>query len=607
MALFSRIPEDVAALKSEFEDLHSGDADRLLRYRTYREENEVARDGLASQFSGDDSDYGQKRRRQQRIPQRHSVALPFGQAMTVKHAFRIAGRLPDVVVDRREETPQERYRSDTIEKMVWGIIRESKGEAELADAAWDSSQLGAACFQVYFDVAKQMPIFRSLDPSGVLVVRGLDDPHDFQRFYRFWSVPRSTFEADYRDRTFRGKPVEVGRCSVDEVTIVECSDRTKKVRFTLDDGIGLSEYQHDLGFVPYVVIPNVGPQRRIWGWADYEFVRALVQYLPSLFSREADILRQVANGSYVEKGTGQSPATILATLRSGGIVPSRRDGSLEPVQPPDVPAFAEGHREMALKSLKMLGFVPDAAWGDGTAGSGSDRGLQLQPLIELSAMKQVNWGAGKSRLFSMALRMVEGKQAGPARYRGTVKRGARRSPFVFTLEPNDPSKPKGSTVQMKNPLFNPESLDPGDEMIDVPNSPKELFDGDYDVRFVWQNRIDPDDPAFVLSELNKFEQGTQSLRTTLERLGVESPEDEMKLIEQEAERFPWLRSGMIAMLKAQLANAGQGDGGGRPVDTGTGLDAGLSTMLGKDGAALDADGGATALNGDAGGQLYGGA
>lgn len=594
---FDKTPDDVKALKQEFEALRNGDASRLSRYREYREENEASRDGDVLQFQGN-SDYDVVRG--QRGPMRHNIPLPFGQAMTVKHSYRIAGRLPDVVVDRREESPQERFRSDTMEKMVWGIIRESKGETEFADAAWDGSQLGASCFQIYWNVKKQMPIFKSLDPGAVLVVRGLNDPFDFQRFYRFWSVPKSVFQAEYRNSSVRGEKVRVEDCSVDDVTIVECSDTKTATRFALEDGILLDEWSHDYGFVPYTVIPNIGPQRRIWGWADYEFTRALIQYLPQLLGREADILRAVANGSYLEKGTGQSPEALNAALQKGGVIPSKRDSSVEPIQPPDVPAFADAHRESVMQYIKMLGFAPDAAWGDGAAGSGSDRGLQLQPLQELSTMKQLNWSVGLSRLFRMAFEMIEGKQVGTARYRGKTQKGARRSPFNILIGPNV------EPVSEPNPDFNPETLDGGEDFIDVPRDPKVLFDGDHDVRFEWQNRVDPDDPAFVLSELNKFQQGAQSLRTTLERLGVESPEDEMNLIEQESERFPWLRQGMIQMIKAQMDNQ-QGAGGGNPGDVATGLDEGLGQMLTPDGSALDADGAATGLNSDVGGPLYGGA
>ena len=222
------------------------------------------------------------------------------------------------------------------------------------------------------------------------------------------------------------------------------------------------------------------------------------------------------------------------------------------------------HRESVMQYIKMLGFAPDAAWGDGAAGSGSDCGLQMQPLAELSRMKQLNWSVGLSRLFAMAFEMIEGQQVGTARYRGKTKKGSRRSPFNLLIGPDQ------APVQEPNDQYNPDSLTEGtdEEFIEVPRDPETLFDGDHDVRFEWQTESqDPSDPAFVMSELNKFQQGAQSLRTTLENLGVESPEDEMNLIEQESERFPWLRQGMIQMLKAQMDNQ-QGAGGGAPGEGG---------------------------------------
>jgi hypothetical protein len=597
VGIFTRTntPDDVAALKDEFTALRNADSERLCRYRDYRDETEAGRDETALRFTGGD-DYGQRSVTPE--PIRHSIPLPFGQAMTVKHSYRIAGRLPDIVVDRREESPQERYRSDTMEKMLWGIIRESKGQAEFADAAWDASQLGAACFSIYFDYKKQMPLFRALDPAGVLVVKGLNDPHEFQRFYRFWEVPKATFVSEYRNSLFRGEPVQVDRASKQMVTIVECADPHGRIRFQLEDAIPLDERKDEYGFTPYVVVPNIGPYRKVWGWADYEFVRALVQYFPQLIGREADIIRSVANGTYVEKGTGQNPGTIVAALRKGGVIPARRDGTLEPVNPPQVPGFVDAHRDTVMQLIRDLGFAPAAAWGDGNAGSGSDRGLQLGPQLELSAMKQINWANGLSRLAGMAFQMIEAKQTGTARYRGIQKRGARRSPFNLLIGPDQ------QPVQQANPSFDAESGG-DDEFIEVPRSPKELFDGDHDARFEWQNRIDPDDPAFALSELNKFQQGLQSAHTTLERLGCESPEDELKLIEQENDRFPWMRQGMIALIRAQLA--GQGQGGGPSQSPATGLDDGLATMLGKDGQAMNVDGGTQALGSSGLGQLYGGA
>lgn len=603
MGLFERspLPKDVRdelnVLGAEFEELRAADSERLARYSRYRDEIEnVGRDNDLDTAIGT-LDYRRERKNSPEFS-RHRITLPYAQATTVKHANRIAGRMPDVIVDRREESAQERHRSDTIEKIVWGIHRESNGEVCLSGAAWDGSQIGSACFEAYFDPRRQMPLYRDVDPASVVVVRGVDDPHDFERVYRFWSVPLASLQAQYRNREFAGFPVELGniepRQKVDGreyVTIVQTSDRRRAVRFVMEGRVGLQAWTHDYGFTPYVVIPNLGPERKVWGWADYEFIRDLARYLPVYFGREADILKMVANGAFKVKGTKLSTSAVRRILSNGGILPVGREGDVEPVEVPQVPAFAESHLERARTMLNDLGFSPPAAWGDGAAGSGSDRGLQLQPMLELTNLKQINWGAGLSRLGSMCLRMIDLKQVEPTRYRGVAKRGARKSPFNLLIGPE------------VEPVV--QQSDDGED-IELPRSPKELFDGDYSVRFVWQNRIDVDDPAYVASELNKFAQGVQSLRTTLERLGIQSPEDEIKLIEDEAERHPWLRDGMIKLMQMQMDASQQGQGGGQPFDPAGAMGGALDQMTTKDGSALDADAGAGALNGGIG-QLYGGA
>ncbi len=591
--------EDLDHFAAEFEELRAAEGERLARYQQYRDECEATRDtDLNLTQPSTFTDYGRvKVKDGERL--RHRFTFPFAQALTVKHAYRIAGRLPDAVVDRREETPQERYRSDTMEKIWWSIVRASNGETNFADAAWDASQVGAAAFDLYYDVNLQTPVFRAIDPANCLVVRGLNDPHDFERAYRWWNVPVTTLAATYHGKEFRGTPVTVDGVTEMVATVVQVATKTKLIKFIADAGgpqvVGLEEKEHNFGFVPYVIIPNLGPYRRIWGWADYEFVREIGRYINVALGREADVLGMTANGAVKATGTQMTAHQILQALQQGGVIPLKKDGDIAPVGAPEMPGFEQAHVTALFDVFERIGFAPPAAWGSLGASSGSDRGLQLQPMIELTAMKQSNYKAGLSRLGEMAFLMVERKQAGAARFYGTATRGVKSKKFNVTLD---------STVT--DPINQPIQTPDGEDVIQVPANPKDLFNGDHSIRFVWQNRIDVDDPAYVAAELNKFAQGVQSLRTTLERLGVEAPEDEIRLIETEAEQHPWLRQGMIKLLEMQLAADQQGQGGGQPFDPTAAIGSGLDTMTGSGTASLDSDALTGALNGGVG-QLFGGA
>jgi hypothetical protein len=588
------LADELAFYAQEFEQLRMIHGDRLARYRDYRAELELSRRKQAIRQSEID-DYGQERLAPN-TPRRHAIALPFGQALTVKHAYRVAGRPPDAVVDRREENESERYRSNVMEKLVWAIYGASNGDVQLSDGAWDGSQVGSCVFDLYFDQARQLPVFREVDPATFLDVPGDEDPHHFTRVYRFWETPVVTLRADYAGKSFRGEPIpvaDIGSYRKEGTTelalTVQMCDRRRALRFVMGKRpVPLYELQHDLGFTPYVVIPNLGPERNVWGWSDYEFVRDLVDYLPRLFSREADLIRMVSSGVYLEQGTGLSGARLTSIFRQGGFVPGKRDAQLTPIGTAEVPSFEPHHHDMGLAYFKMLGFSPDADWGESGATSGSDRSLQLTPSYQLSGLKQINWGSGLSRLYSYAFQMFERKQTGPAYVSGVQRSTSTRREERFGFRFPQPDPPPDS-VDLEGP----------------PQTAEELFAGNYQVRFVWQNKVDPDDPAYVASELNKFQQGAQSLETTLENLGNNAPEEEMRRIEAEADRFPWIRQGQIALLKAQMQQGAQGEGGGpppAPADYGAAGD----TMAQPDGRALDLDALTGTLNNGVG-TPYGGA
>lgn len=610
-------PDDLVTLQRRYDAIRVAEDDRILRMKMYRDENNDPRRLPTNEITPDHLDYG--RRRDLVGPQRHRLPLPFGKALTVKHAYRISGKLPDVIVDQRDESAEERFRSDSMEKIAWSVMRASKAETNLSAGGWHASELGSACFDLYWDFTEQIPKFRAIDPLSICVVPGMDDPHDFQEVYRHWNAPVVTIQAEYEGKSFRGEPIDVSllQSSVkDEKTglpmlnIVQNVTKQKMTRFVKcgDKVVGLWEREHNYGFVPYIVIPNVGPYDEIWGWADYEFVRSLAHYIPAMFARQADVLRSVGNGAYQENGTGVASATITRIIREGGVVSTRRDSKVEPITPPQMPAFASEHSDMALEFLKMLGFAPDSAWGtQHYRSSGSADKGQLQPLVEYTAMKQLNWQAGLTKLFGQAYRMIERElKEGSVTYHGTQpgKAGARHQ-FAFTFGPG------AEAVQGQNEQddgFGNTEID----VFDIPTDPTSLFKGDYSIRFTWRNEADPADPSYILAELNKFQNGVQSLETTLENLGFQAPEDEMRRIEKESERFPWINDGRVALLVAQLGKGGQGQGGGNPADpSGATADA-MSTLggsaAGGDSGALDSDvlarsGG----KGSAGGQLYGGA
>jgi len=606
VALFSSpkaVDPALIEMQQEFNDLRAQNANRVGRMVQYRKENNTVRDSRNDLDVFDLADYGRRPKGAADQPRRHNIPIPLGKAITVKHAYRIAGAPFDMTVSQREDSIEEAHRSDTMEKVAWGTYKHSRGETTFASAAWDGSELGASVFDVWFDMEKNRPCFRRIDPLGFFEVQGIDDPHDFERVYRVWQAPLATIQAQYRKKLYNGDAIQVASMrsadassAIPMAEIVQMCDKEKVVRWVSGGGeneiIPIYGHTHNYGFAPYIIIPNIGPYEDVWGWADYEFVRSLAAYIPQLLGREADVLKAVANGGMIERGTGAAPQTVKKVIAEGGILPSKRDGTIDPIQAPDMPSFHDAHSSSAMDLFKMVGFAPDAAWGLPGSGSGTDRGLQLQPLLEYTGMKQMNWSAGISRLMSYVFRIVETKTTDKVSYSGE----GQAKPFKFLFGPNAAAKMVQDTDASGMPT-----------PVDLPMTPKEVFDSEYEIAVKWRNRIDPDDPQYVMSEMNKFTQGAQSLQTTLENLGVQAPEEEMKRIEEEADRFPWINQGQVALITAQMGQT-QGQGGGNPGDTGAqATQDAMGSMMSPTGASgsLNADAATSASGGT--GTPYGGA
>lgn len=583
---FSLSPEQRNARKAadrytaEFESLREENGRRIQNYRDWQSEYESSRE---TDVYLNVTDYGRKIRADSL--ERHDIKIPYAHPITQKHAYRVAGRMPDVLCRRRDSSAPERFRADTIEKILGAIYGDSQAQLQFASGAHDASLLGAACFDVYYDFGDQMPYFRSVHPGGILVIPGIREPHDFKRVYRFWCVSLASFRAEYGDTEFPGgQTVKDVRPDGDNDSVTMILQTDHEASRLMAGGVLLEEKAHNFGFCPYIVIPNLGPNHRVWGYSDYEFYRHIAAYYEAVLSRQADILRAVANGTLIDEQSGQDPTDVRNAARDGGVIPVRKDGDIRPLEVPQIPAFADSHVNAIRTALNDLSGTPPAAWGDIGAASGSDRALQMMPQVELTALKQINWSAGLERMNAMMLKMIEQKQIGAATFTGVKTRKYAQTAYSITL-----NAASTESLELLDENGN-QMLDERGEIVTAPQNPKELIAGDYRTSVTFQMRLDRDDPNYVLSELNKFQQGAQSLYTTLTNLGVESPEDEMRLIEREAERFPWLRSGLIAMIKNQL-DSQQTQG-----DTAGGLDS-LGTDGGGASGAFDFDALSRGLNG----------
>jgi hypothetical protein len=581
-------PHSLLDHSTELQQLRAQDSQRLGRMVGLR--------GLAEQFrrdpsGSDQSDYGREYLGTGG-GQNHDIRLPYIMATVMKHTHRAGSKVPDVRIERADQSVTEQWRQYALERYLAVCWGNSDGPVQLKDACWDGAMVGSYAFEVEYDIRRQIGCFYSRDPAGIVVVPDPVTIWPYARVYRSWTTPIAALVASYRGRNVNPFNDEYGPVSVEHLvpdeggtdnarcTIHEVSTADYKLRWC--GGVKLLEYDHELGICPWVVGANIGPNRQIWGYGDVELMADAAIYFQSLMSKQADVVGFASRGAYMDTGTGQASAKVVDILKKGGVLPGREGAEVKPIETAAQPAFIDEHLDMAHRSMLEVGFTTTASWAssDGAAAtSGNEGGMRLQPTVELARLKQVNLAWALARVNEIILRIAEKKilpEDGLA-YRGNLPLpNGRTQPF------------KLKTGGVPDDTLPEQFRDIADTSLPT------AIDGNYETSIVFTDRLDMYDPQYALSELSKFTQGAQSLRTTLENLGCQDPDNEIGQIVKEAEQNPWMRQGMIALIKQQLDAQNQG-GGAMPPGPDAAMPGGVGPETGLDamGAAFSNGGSAT--------------
>ena len=225
------------------------------------------------------------------------------------------------------------------------------------------------------------------------------------------------------------------------------------------------------GFIPFVHIPNARPANQFWGVSDLKDLIPLNRELNERMSDMADIIRFHADPPVVFKGITEH--TSLA-VGPGTVwdVPEGAEVSL--LEWRGQQPAVHLHLERVLRALHDVAETPKTAFGDaGRIQSGVALETELQSLIQKTLRKRAWWNAGLRRRNALALRMAE----------------------LMGL---------GSFVPYRS-------------------------------KVIWAPLLPADLEADVRNNVALVEAGLRSRRTAMDRLGEESPEEEMARVEGERE------------------------------------------------------------------------
>lgn len=295
------------------------------------------------------------------------------------------------------------------------------------------------------------------------------------------------------------------------------------------------------GFIPFVVIENVRNSGDGIGESDIEQARELNEFYNYLLSRKHHMVSRWLTPTIVWEGGPQNYASILASvLTNGGAVRTRLGSRLSLLAHDRAnPSVTELEATLRQAILETSGMSELALQGttSGSINTGPALAAQYQPVLATVDKKRTSWEDGLIFLFSAMLQIQE--DIGDSKVLGMA--------VVGSQEKSENSLPVSQ-----------EDADAGKESLGgvlVPLSGSDI-NGLRKVTINWPGVLPKDSEATSRLEMEKVERGLQSVYTTLEKLGVKFPDDEIARIRAENED-PSLKGALVAeQVKAQASQTG---------------------------------------------------
>ena len=223
------------------------------------------------------------------------------------------------------------------------------------------------------------------------------------------------------------------------------------------------------GFIPFVHIPNARPANEFWGISDLRDVMPLNRELNERMSDVADVIRFHSDPPVVFKGVREHSSLAVGP---GTVWDLPEGAEVELLEWRGQTPAVQEHIERVMRALHDVAETPKTAFGDsGRLLSGVALETELQPLIQKTLRKRIWWSAGLRRRNRYILRIAELQGMGS---------------------------------------FAP-----------------------YRSKIIWSPLLPADNESEVRNNVALVSAGLRSRRTAMDRLGEESPEDELARIDAE--------------------------------------------------------------------------
>ena len=456
-------------------------------------------------------------------------------------------------------SPEERQRAQGIEKILELIVKRSGGLALFMNGAQDAVKLGDAVFKTYIDPEDKWPKVSQCQPDYFYGLPASDNyMGDFAKVYYAWYIDPELARERWPDQFPKMKdelhiqqwlnpgfdlPNNQGTNWPDfgqrlRIPVLEVWTKTHYLLAV--GGEVIFNGKNPYGFIPFTSIPNIRVSGQVEGQADAEQVLDINEELNQAISHRAYMVRRWGNPTLKWKGAPPNYREIINDIvGGGGAIPLRLQGDVDFLTPDshgqEIDGFLQMLRTAGLENANTNELaLTGAVRGSVNTGNSLDR--QLLPISSSLEEKKRAWEPGLQRVAAQLLALTQDRSS--------------TNDYGQALIPNRNPALAGHAAYV--------------EPLDLTNKTV----GEYrDTQVLWQDTIAGNDVAKVQTEIMKYQAGTQSLYTTLEKTGFQFPYDEIERIKEErtdSELNPATANDTIRTAAQVQQAMGQGAEGGAP-------------------------------------------
>lgn len=451
---------------------------------------------------------------------KEKVMLPLVRRSVLTHANFLMGRGFTTGIVPLGTGAGARGDAQRAEKGLFAIYDRCAGWRSIWRTAQIGSLLGTSGFKVYRKKVdgKDLAWFSPIQPEFLYATAAGDDYTDLSKVFYAYTIDIEEANRQYGRRDWKSER-EVNKAMQGEWVNPDFIARMPNIvqdrripvleSWTDEDymlWVGGEEIENGAntdGWNPFVVIPNIDSGEGPEGLSDIDALVAvggqtgLNNHLNWLLSDNYYVMRRLADPTLVWEMPPSNYSDMVAqTVGGGGVLPSRLGGKLYYLTYPGMPA----DMSLLLDRLRAVGIdvtglneIAFSGQSQGSINTGPSQEIKFTNVLSTLAAKQKQWEVGIKQLNYRLLAL-----------------GAQEGEIAVTDDPRAKSRSARSTVI--------KGSDIGDHR---------------ETKITWPGALPRDDMAAAQLEIQKNQAGIQSKYTTLENLGFDFPDDEIKLIEQE--------------------------------------------------------------------------